>query len=54
MGKRKITEQDVKAAPQMATEARTRALFSLRRARQLQDGASYLKREYNANKKKKK
>ncbi len=50
MAKRKITEQDVKQAYQIAEDARSRALFSMRRARQLKDGANSLRKQYNANK----
>ena len=54
MSKRKITKTDVDQAYETAQQARTNALFSLRRARQLKDGADKMKKEYNANKRRKK
>ena len=46
MAKRKISKQDVDQAYDIAKEAKKSALFSLRRARQLKDGADKLRKEY--------
>ena len=48
MGKRKITKAQVDAAYKMAGEAKQRVDFSLRRARQLKDGADKLRKDYKA------
>ena len=53
VAKRKITKQDVDQAFQIAADAKKKAMFSLGRARQLKDGAYALRKQYNANKKKK-
>ena len=52
MPRRKITQADVDQAYNIAAEAKKNALFSLRRARQLRDGADKMKKELNDSKKK--
>ena len=52
---RKISKSDVEQAYEVAAQAKTNALFSLKRARQLKDGADKLAKDYkNAQKKNKK
>ena len=53
MPRRKITQADVDQAYNIAAEAKKSALFSMRRARQLRDGADKLKKEFKESKKKK-
>lgn len=53
MGKRKITENDIKIAYEIANKARESALFSLKRAKQLRVGADKMKSEYKLNKRNK-
>ncbi len=53
MGRRKITQADVDQAYAMASEAKKSALFSMRRAKQLKDGADKLKKDFKNSKKKK-
>ena len=52
MGRRKITQMDVNQAYEVAAQAKKNALFSMRRARQLKDGADKLKKDFNNNKRK--
>ena len=52
MGRRKITQADVDQAYNIAAEAKKNALFSMRRARQLRDGADKLKKDFKKNNKK--
>lgn len=47
--RRKISKADVEQAYELAQDAKKSALFSLRRARQLKDGADKLNRDYKAN-----
>lgn len=49
MSRRKISKADVEQAYELAQEAKKSALFSLRRARQLKDGADKLNRDYKTN-----
>ena len=51
MSKRKITQADVDQAYAMAADARKSALFSMRRARQLRDGADKLKKDFRESQK---
>lgn len=51
MARRKITQADVDQAYNIAAEAKKSALFSMRRARQLRDGADKLKKDFKNNKK---
>lgn len=51
MVKRKITKNDVDTAYEMAAKAKESALFSLRRAKQLKDGADKIKAEYKRSQK---
>ena len=46
MARRKVSKADVQQAYEIAQDAKKSALFSLRRARQLKDGADKLNREY--------
>lgn len=48
MSKRKITKEDVNTAYRLAAEAKSRANFSLFRARQMKDGADKIKKDYNS------
>ena len=52
MPRRKISQTDVDQAYALASEAKKSALFSMRRAKQLKDGADKLKKDFNNNKKK--
>ena len=52
MPRRKITQADVDYAYELAAEAKKSALFSMRRAKQLRDGADKLKKDFKNNKKK--
>lgn len=49
MPKRNITKTDVENAYKVADQAKQAALFSLRRARQLKDGADKINAEYKRN-----
>lgn len=51
MARRKITKSDVDTAYEMAAKAKESALFSLRRAKQLKDGADKINAEYKRNQK---
>ena len=51
MSKRKITKSDVENAYEVADKAKQAALFSLRRARQLKDGADKINAEYRQSQK---
>ena len=53
MARRKISQADVDYAYSVAAEAKKSALFSMRRARQLRDGADKLKKDFKNNQKKK-
>ncbi len=46
---RKITKADVDMAYETAKQAKQNALFSLKRARQLKDGADKMKKDYTAS-----
>ncbi|MBQ3506474.1 MAG: hypothetical protein IJA89_06870 [Clostridia bacterium] len=46
MGRRKLTQADVDQAYEVAAEAKKNALFSMRRAKQLRDGADKMKKDY--------
>lgn len=54
MPKRNITKTDVENAYKVADQAKQAALFSLRRARQLKDGADKINAEYKRNQQKNK
>lgn len=51
MARRKITKSDVDTAYEMAAKAKESALFSLRRAKQLKDGADKINDEYKRSQK---
>ena len=51
MPNRNITKTDVENAYKVADQAKQAALFSLRRARQLKDGADKINAEYKRNQK---